>query len=118
MAKLVMVAPPKARVFPLDKPVIRIGRDPESEVHLASSEVSRAHARIFAIGSDLFLEDLGSTNGTRVNGEKVTQHRMQAGEELEIGPYRLRFDLDSAATIEKPDQPPAPARSESGARSG
>ncbi len=66
-----------------------------------SAGVSRQHARITLIDGLLYLEDMGSTNGTRINGFQVTPHqlyRLRDNDEIEFGRLRviLRFERDSA----------------------
>ncbi len=71
--RLVMDQGPQAgRVFPLDRDVITLGRDPSSTIVISEPQVSRQHARITRRGGVLVLEDLGSTNGTFVNGMRLT----------------------------------------------
>ena len=64
---------------------MRIGRAPECELVLKDSRVSRRHARLHARNGVLVLTDLGSTNGTRVNGNRVTELVLGAGDRIQIG---------------------------------
>lgn len=64
---------------------MRIGRAPECELVLRDSRVSRRHARLHARGGVLVLTDLGSTNGTRVNGHRVTEVVLGQGDRIEVG---------------------------------
>ena len=64
---------------------MRIGRAPECELLLKDSRVSRRHARLQARGGVLVLTDLGSTNGTRVNGHRVTEVVLGAGDQIQVG---------------------------------
>ena len=68
---------------------IRIGRAPECELVLKDSRVSRRHARLHARDGVLVLTDLGSTNGTRVNGHRVTEVVLGAGDRIQIGETSL-----------------------------
>lgn len=97
MARLVVGKPPRGKAYPLDKPVLRIGRTDDAEIRLPNGEVSREHARVFQVGEDFFVEDLGSCNGTRVDGARIGRHRLRPGEELQIGPYTLQFEADAPA---------------------
>jgi len=75
---------------PLDTPV-RIGRDPELELVVADDFVSTHHARIVPAPGGPLLEDLGSTNGTLLNGRPVKAVSvLAAGDEIEIGTIRLK----------------------------
>jgi pSer/pThr/pTyr-binding forkhead associated (FHA) protein len=96
VARLVFGEPPHLKTFLLNKPVVRIGRSPESDILLPDTGVSREHARIFQVGQDYFVEDLGSTNGTWVDGERIRQHRLKPGALVRVGPYEFRFAADAA----------------------
>jgi pSer/pThr/pTyr-binding forkhead associated (FHA) protein len=80
------------QVFPLGGEAT-IGRDPGTEVPLAEdTTVSRRHARIRASDGGYCLEDLGSSNGTFVNGGRVTEAPLRPGDEVSIGGTRFRFE--------------------------
>jgi hypothetical protein len=64
---------------------IRIGRAPECELVLRDSRVSRRHARLAARDGVLVLTDLGSTNGTTVNGNRITEMVLGAGDHIQLG---------------------------------
>ncbi|HHY56326.1 MAG TPA: FHA domain-containing protein [Chloroflexi bacterium] len=90
------------RRWPLDRNrALTIGRDEECDIHLPDRQVSRNHARVFWAGDHYRVEDLGSKNGTHVNGQDVapnTSVPLQDGDELQIA---LRFKLafvDAGAT--------------------
>jgi pSer/pThr/pTyr-binding forkhead associated (FHA) protein/ABC-type lipoprotein export system ATPase subunit len=72
-------------------PLITIGRDPASGVPLQSPLVSWRHAQIERTPGGDVLSDLGSTNGTYVNGQRVTQHTLRQGDAIQIGPFRLPY---------------------------
>ena len=74
-----------------DEPVT-IGRLPECEVPLSDSNVSRRHAEVRRHGNSIVLVDLGSTNGTRVNGAGVKEQRLADGDEITIGTSKIRFE--------------------------
>jgi ABC transport system ATP-binding/permease protein len=71
---------------------ITIGRDPTSYLPLNHPTVSLHHARIFKQGNTLFIKDLGTTNGTFVNGKRITQATLNSGDEIQIGPFKLAYD--------------------------
>jgi hypothetical protein len=76
--RLVMHSGPLAgRAFPMEKTELFIGRDLSNDIVINDPEVSRRHARLFLQGNNFVLEDLGSTNGTAVNGQRL------------LGPYIL-----------------------------
>jgi pSer/pThr/pTyr-binding forkhead associated (FHA) protein len=68
-----------------------VGRRPESDVFLDDVTVSRDHALIVRRGSDYYLDDSGSLNGTYVNRRRIDSHRLVDGDELQIGKYKLAF---------------------------
>ncbi|MCB1247777.1 MAG: DUF3662 and FHA domain-containing protein [Acidimicrobiales bacterium] len=73
-----------------DQPV-SIGRMPDNDITIADSNVSRKHAEIRPVDGGYALVDLGSTNGCRVNGVRVTERRLADGDELAFGNIRLVF---------------------------
>ena len=77
--------------FPLEGERITIGRRPDSAVFLDDVTVSRDHALIVRRGGDWHLDDLGSLNGTYVNRHRIETHRLQDGDELQVGKYKLTF---------------------------
>lgn len=76
--------------FVLD-PLSVLGRDPKAQIRLDRREVSRRHAQITFAGSGHVLEDLGSENGTYVNGERVEKHTLSDGDRVQIGGFLLVF---------------------------
>ena len=77
--------------FPLDHERMSIGRRPDSEVFLDDVTVSRDHAILVRRGGEVFLDDLGSLNGTYVNRRRIDSHRLEDGDEVQIGKYKLTF---------------------------
>jgi FHA domain/zinc-ribbon domain len=77
--------------FPIEGDRISVGRRPDSDVFLDDVTVSRDHALIVKRGSDYYLDDCGSLNGTYVNRRRIDSHRLADGDELQIGKYKLAF---------------------------
>ena len=77
--------------FPLEGERVSIGRRPDSAVFLDDVTVSRDHALIVRRGGDWHLDDLGSLNGTYVNRQRIESHRLNDGDELQVGKYKLTF---------------------------
>lgn len=74
-----------------------VGRTSEASIHLADSEVSRRHARFIIEDGRVVVEDLSSTNGTFVNGERVTRHPLDDGDKIQIGTTTiLKFSYHDA----------------------
>lgn len=78
--------------FPIgsEKPVIIVGRSSDLDMVLVEDMVSRKHARINMQGDQIWIEDLGSTNGTFVNGEKIKRARLKEGDRVLIGTSILK----------------------------
>lgn len=79
------------RVFPLKETTL-VGRSNECDIHLAVAHLSRRHAQLQILDGLLYVKDLGSSNGTFLNGEKVSEARVRRGDEL-------RFDTLSFGVI-------------------
>jgi len=77
--------------FPLSGERMTIGRRPDSDVFLDDVTVSRDHALLVRRGSDFYLDDLGSLNGTYVNRHRIESHRLEDGDELQIGKFKLTY---------------------------
>lgn len=82
---------PPDGVYALEKRS-RIGRSEESEIVLLDPGVSRAHAVVEVAGGEVSVRDLGSTNGTFLNGRRVETARLRDGDELRFGNSRMRFE--------------------------
>ena len=110
----------------LSKERTTIGRKPHNDIQIDNLAVSGEHAVIVTILADSFLEDLGSTNGTCVNGKTVKKHFLQSNDVIELGKYKLKYISEAlpgatkAADFEKtmvlrpgamrkPPEPPPPA---------
>jgi pSer/pThr/pTyr-binding forkhead associated (FHA) protein len=91
--------------IPLTKERTTIGRKPHNDIQIDNLAVSGEHAVIVTILNDSFLEDLGSTNGTVVNGNPIKKHFLQNNDIIELGKYKLKFigDTATAATSERAD---------------
>ena len=77
--------------FPLHGERMTIGRSPEAEVFLDDVTVSRDHAVLVRRGGAWFLDDSGSLNGTYVNRRRIESHKLEDGDELQIGKYKLTY---------------------------
>lgn len=87
--------------FPILEDIIVIGRSEENGIVLRDQSVSRYHVRINKIDTGFFLTDLGSFNGTKVNGKSIQSIRLKNNDEIKIGKIMLKF-----STGEKPAQSP------------
>jgi hypothetical protein len=77
--------------FPLDGDRVEIGRSPEANVFLDDVTVSRVHAVLSRDASGYTIEDQGSLNGTYVNRRRVEKAKLEDGDEVQIGKYRLTY---------------------------
>lgn len=84
------------REYDLDQEIMTIGRKTDNDIHIDNLAVSGNHARILTILNDSFIEDLGSTNGTYINGRKINKHALQNGETIAIGKHELKYVNESA----------------------
>lgn len=122
---VVRSGPNPGMIFDLTKEVTLMGRDVTNDIVIGDAEVSRQHARVTRTPGGFVLEDLGSTNGTFVEGERLVAPRvLNSGEQIGLGEnITLMFessDPEAAATVmsaaaEKPAtvlsaQPEAPAQ--------
>lgn len=93
----------------LEKERFFIGRKPTCEIQINDQGVSKEHALILTVGNDHILEDLGSTNGTQINGQTTSRQILQNGDVIEVGRYRLKYvsqkaqpDMDYDKTLMTP----------------
>ena len=77
--------------FTLDGERISIGRTPDAGVFLDDVTVSRNHALLVRRKDGLYIDDLGSLNGTYVNRRRIESHQLQDGDEIQIGKYKLSY---------------------------
>lgn len=87
------------RRFPLSQELVTIGRREDCDLRIPLGDVSRKHCTIIQNDSGLQVHDLGSSNGTYVNGEKVQKSSLRAGDHLRIGSLRFVVQVDG-----KPDE--------------
>ena len=103
----------------LTKERTTIGRRPHNDIVIDNLAVSGEHAVLITILNDSFIEDLGSTNGTTVNGQPIKKHFLQGNDTVELGKYKLKFvaeakpgsDYGKIGVREEVTRPPAPRAS-------
>ncbi|MEJ8859565.1 FHA domain-containing protein [Variovorax robiniae] len=92
MPRLIVMSPRGAtRQVPLDSPQTTLGRDSANRLVIESQRASRRHAVLVKDSGGVWLHDLGSSNGTFVNEQRVTCHRLQHGDVVVLGDCKLRF---------------------------
>lgn len=114
----------------LAKARVTIGRSPHNDIVIDNLTISAEHAVIVTTDTDVFLEDLNSTNGTQINGQPVRRHYLQDGDVLELAQYKIRYvagngceDLSLRSDfrevqVKKNHRPTAALRILNGAREG
>jgi pSer/pThr/pTyr-binding forkhead associated (FHA) protein len=76
----------------LDRALIMVGRHPQCDARLDSLRVSRRHCILTEDGGEVVVRDLGSTNGIRINGQRVERGRLRPGDEISIAHIRYRLE--------------------------
>lgn len=110
------------REVPVTKDRTTIGRRSHNDLTIDNLAVSGEHAVLYKSGDDMYLEDLGSTNGTTVNGQPIKKHLLLGGDLIEIGKYRLKYiaeggdsetgsevDFDTSQPLKREFYSPSPA---------
>jgi uncharacterized RDD family membrane protein YckC len=113
MAKLILnPSSPARQEMLLPRTLFSIGRDPSNDVVLPDAMVSRRHAVIEMRGGQYFLRDCNSSNGSLVNGDKVSERSLRDGDLVAIGSARLLFrdDIESLDAVGKVVQHPSSPR--------
>lgn len=87
----------------LDKPILLFGRHQECDIQLNSKKVSRRHCCIAQVNDYFVIRDLGSTNGIKINGERVVEGRLKPGDEITIGNYSYQLCVDNPENAAKKD---------------
>ena len=77
--------------FPLEGDRLVIGRSPDAAIFLDDVTVSRDHAVLVRRSGHWFLDDSGSLNGTYVNRRRIESHKLEDGDELQVGKYKLTY---------------------------
>lgn len=94
-ASMRMVRGPQVgAVYPLDKDVISIGRNPQSDIFLNDMTVSREHADITRHADSLIINDHHSFNGVWINNKTVESHVLRPGDYIQIGKYDFVYEED------------------------
>jgi predicted component of type VI protein secretion system len=95
--------------IPLDRTMVVVGRHPQCDARLDSLRVSRHHCCMTTDHGEVVVRDLGSTNGIRINGQRVETGRLRPGDELSIAHIRYRLDTNLDQEVTMADAQPKPA---------
>ena len=96
----------KIRVFENEVPkktlnlkdgAVSIGRSDENDIHIKDSTVSSHHAKIVTYYDASYIEDLGSTNGTFVNGKRIQKHILHPGDVISLGTHTLKLEIEQGS---------------------
>ena len=85
----------------LTKDKTSLGRRPYNDIVIDNLAVSGEHAVLQMVGSDVFIEDLNSTNGTYINGRAVKKQLLQNNDTVEIGKYKIKYLVEDSSDYEK-----------------
>lgn len=87
--------------FQITKDRTTLGRRPYNDIVIDNLAVSGEHAVLLAVGDDVFIEDLNSTNGTYINGKAIKKQLLAHNDTVEIGKYRIKFLTEEVPDYEK-----------------
>ncbi len=87
------------QVFELTGQKLTVGRTPDNDLHLPDNSVSSHHAELNIEAGDFIVTDLESTNGTRVNGEKVQTAPLRQGDIARFGNVELLYESENSASL-------------------
>lgn len=108
MAMLIVLQGGKAVTHPIGEGETVLGRHPACTIQLDSNTVSRRHAQVTKANGQYFIEDLGSGNGTFVNGKQITgKTQLVHDDRIKLGPILLRFQSEGSAVLSPPAPKPA-----------
>lgn len=88
------------RVFPLQQGATYIGSDPACSIHIDSLAVEAKHARIEVHGQDAILFDLNSQEGTYVNQEKISEHKLKDNDLIRVGKHTLLYSYEQVSQLD------------------
>jgi transcriptional regulator with GAF, ATPase, and Fis domain len=111
--KLVVVEDGTRAALDFQQPIIRVGRAIDNDIRLAGIQASRHHCRIELRGAAAFVVDLGSANGTQVNGERSPRRKLEIGDVIGVGGARIHVE-EIAAARGAPPTDSAPSTVEGG----
>ena len=102
MPKLVLLSAGMAgRTYDLKADKATVGRVEDNTFQVAEPSVSSHHCEVLLKGNDVIVKDLNSTNGTFINGEKITEAPLKPGQILRLGQVEIRLETDAAPSAPK-----------------
>jgi pSer/pThr/pTyr-binding forkhead associated (FHA) protein len=107
MNKIIIECPSgETKEVTLEHGSLTLGRAGDNDIQLKDNTVSSHHAKIVTIFNASHIEDLNSTNGSRVNGKKVIEHTLHDGDTLQLGRLTIRFISDVKTQTDREDTIP------------
>ena len=100
---LVMFKDDERRDFPISAEKTVLGRRQDCHLRIPTKDVSRQHCELLLKGSALTARDLGSSNGTFVNGKRIAESQLKAGDRLRLGPVTFVVQIDGKPAKIKPE---------------
>jgi pSer/pThr/pTyr-binding forkhead associated (FHA) protein len=94
----IIFAGQEEKTVQLDKPKLVVGREPSCDIPIDNLGISRQHCAFVQRGEAFVVQDLGSSNGTFINGQRITEHYLNNDDEVIIGKYTLKFKNTAQAT--------------------
>jgi len=104
--------------IPLDRAMVVVGRHPQCDARLDSLRVSRHHCCMTHDQGEVVVRDLGSTNGIRINGQRVEMGRLRSGDELSIAHIRYRLENNQGHELTLADPQSVVREKEAGSHGG
>ena len=105
---LVMFKDSERREFPLAGEKTVLGRRQDCQLRIPTKDVSRQHCALLLDGDKLVAKDLGSSNGTYVNGKRIAEAELKAGDRLRLGPVTFVVQIDGQPALIKPEDAAPP----------
>jgi pSer/pThr/pTyr-binding forkhead associated (FHA) protein len=109
---LVMFKDEERREFPLEDERTVIGRRQDCQLRIPTKDVSRQHCAVLVESDTLVAKDLGSSNGTFVNGKRIAESKLQPGDRLRVGPVTFVVQIDGKPAEIQPDDAVPPSLAE------
>ncbi len=109
---LVMFKDDERREFPLEDERTVIGRRQDCQLRIPTKDVSRQHCVVLVENDALVAKDLGSSNGTFVNGKRIAESKLKPGDRLRVGPVTFVVQVDGKPADIKPDDVVPPSLAE------
>ena len=109
---LVMFKDDERREFPLEDEKTIIGRRQDCQLRIPTKDVSRQHCLVLVENDALVAKDLGSSNGTFVNGKRIAESKLKPGDRLRVGPVTFVVQVDGKPAHIKPEDVVPPSLAE------